>query len=515
MLKHHVSTSNVLERVDPQVIARDSTIALAGTVAVLALGFSTKSLLARSLSPADLGLLLAAQALVALALALAQLGLSDAVVRFVGVYAGFRLAQAKGVLQSALRLTVITTGVLAIGLVIGAGHVATILYREPALGVALGCLALSIPLTSLGDMIGAAYRGIGQTWVKIVCVDLLRAMLVVLGAGTMILAERASVLATAGCYLFSAAATALLLAALYLRQAKWRVPPSNFPAGTLLRYSLPLFSSALLAGSLLGNGIPLLLASLAGPQSTAYYSLALALQPFVYLPSSAVEVAALPLWAGVSVLGSPQVMQNSFATATRWSFILASLLLAPLFLTPVPVISLLFGAGYSAAAPIVQITALATIFGVAVGPNEGMLRAHGDTRSIFVARVLSGVVAILSAPPMITVWAHLGAAVSWSINCLVGNGLLTLLLYRRHGIHPIDVYFLKALGASAACFAVVGVAQAYTTMGWEKVLASTVAYPVLLVVFLFCLRAFPSQDERLLHVAIKRIAASLGYRKGT
>ena len=68
----------------PRLVARQAIVGFGWTTAALAVGFATKMLLTRTMAAADLGVVLAAQAFAGLMLVVAELGVPDAVVRYVG-----------------------------------------------------------------------------------------------------------------------------------------------------------------------------------------------------------------------------------------------------------------------------------------------------------------------------------------------------------------------------------------------------------------------------------------------
>src|SRR5262245_21073733 len=68
----------------PRLVAGQAIVGFGWTAAALLVGFATKMLLTRTMAAADLGVILAAQAFTGLMLVVAELGLPDAVVRYVG-----------------------------------------------------------------------------------------------------------------------------------------------------------------------------------------------------------------------------------------------------------------------------------------------------------------------------------------------------------------------------------------------------------------------------------------------
>jgi O-antigen/teichoic acid export membrane protein len=210
----------------------------------------------------------------------------------------------------------------------------------------------------------------------------------------------------------------------------------------LVGYGLPLLGAGLLAGPVINTGIPALLALVVSTQDVARYSTALALQTAVYLPISVVEQAILPRWAwsaGPSVEG--------FRAITRWSLLAASMPFAVLWLVPGDALELVYGARYRSSGILVMMTAASALFGAAVGPNEAALKAAGDTRWVFSARVIAAVCGLAVAAATVHVWGAIGAVAGFSTAAVLVNALYAVRLWRRQAVQPIARDYLRSVAA--------------------------------------------------------------------
>jgi O-antigen/teichoic acid export membrane protein len=438
------------------------------------------------------------QAIIGLALVLGQLSLADTVVRFAGLYVAHDISRAKGSLMSALRLSVFGSGLLAIGLVLSTGWIAENFYHQASLTGVLIILATAMPFTTVADVLAAAYRGFGQLWVKVVCVDLARALWVIVALLYLIGCGRSTLLAIAAVFAITSLLAAILMVGLFWRSAYWRLPTIRVPAGDLLRYSLPLLAAGLLSGPIVNTGFPLLLASLASVQAVSYFSLSMSLQLLVNLPVSALEQAALPAWSGQIGSGAVSGLRVSYSFFTRWGYVVASTVFALLFFNPRAVLSFLYGPEYVVAASAIQSLSAVTLFGVATGPNDGMLRALGNTRWIFTSRLIAGIAAIGAAFFFIPQWGLIGGVVAFVISSALTNGLYTAGLFWKHGIHPLDGPYIKTLVASFIAFLFIGFARPYLGDGLAGIGVTTGLYAVLLGALLHALRGLTQQDAQAL-----------------
>jgi O-antigen/teichoic acid export membrane protein len=260
--------------------------------------------------------------------------------------------------------------------------------------------------------------------------------------------------------LVAAALAAGLIFVSFRASSTFAQPSVPFPLRDLLTYSVPLFISSLIGGTLVGNSIPLVLAAQNEPGLVSVYAIALTIQPLIQLPAIAVENAAVPVWAAAVGRQSESRLTISYANATRSALLLALLVYIPLSVAPLEWLQLLFGNRYTGSASVVQIALAATMFAIAVGPNEGMLRALGLTHAIFVARLVAGLVTLGAAWPLIRHWGVLGAIVAWAISGVLSNFVYGLYLFRAHHIQPIDSRYVRTLAAGiAGWLAATGVAM--------------------------------------------------------
>jgi O-antigen/teichoic acid export membrane protein len=253
----------------------------------------------------------------------------------------------------------------------------------------------------------------------------------------------------------------------------------------LLKYGLPLVAAGLLAGPIINNVIPAMLALTVSPQEVAMYSASLALQVLVYMPTAAVEVAILPNW---SSSGGPS--RHAFQTVTRWALLLSSVPFAILWLAPSAVLSLAYGARYAGAGLLVQITALSALFAASVGPNEAALKAGADTRGILVVRLIAAALGLATAWALMSRSGALGAVVGFSVASLMLNALYAARLWRRQRVQPLSSKYLRALIAIAAALFGTRFVLSRVSDGVAAILiTAAVAYPCFLLVSLVLLGA--------------------------
>ncbi len=484
------------ERTTLSMLAVNATLVYVGSLAVLALGFVLKWLLARSLSPFDLGLLLTGQMIISLAQNLAQLIVPDAVTRFVSLYVLSAMGKAKQVLLDALKINLGMSVFTVLALVAGANLIANVFYRQPRLVEVLAWLALSMPLIVFAETLAAASRGLGQIWVKVICLDIARLLGVLLLVGGLVLTGSNTLLAIIGAYIGSILVAAFLTGIAFQRYPNWATRAEHVSRGEMLRYSLPLLANRF--ASWPSTLLPLWLGSLVSIQIVSYFSLSSALSSFIYMPIMAMEFSILPVWGRLISQGNRTELNRLYLYTTRWGYALGSIVFALLFLCPATVLSALYGPAYSEGAPILQVVAITILAGALTGTNNSLLYAFGHTRQVLMGTVAGGLVALIGGVPLIMTWGLAGGLLILALSQLVGIGLYAIFLYREQRIHPLHPSFIKTLLASGIAILITALCQPCLPIGAWGAVAVVGLYTILLFIALAILRVFDEQDVRVM-----------------
>ena len=323
-------------------IALGSSAVYAGAIAAMALGFVSRALVARILTPAQLGILVTAQTVQAMTQAVGQFGLVEAVVRFVGGFARTEPGRAKAVVIRSLRIAATSTALLGIAV----GSVALFLVhsfpRDRTLLKVIAVLAFAVPCATTGELLSAGFQGLGRFWVKVVFIDWGRALCLIAGAVLLMAIGRDSLIGVTGIYAAGLAISAGCTIVWFSRDKYWKVTPGPVETRSLLAYGVPLLLSLIVnwPGSYF---LTLLLAGKVSVQAVAYYTLASTVANLVYMPTSAIETAATPAWSGRIAEGSLPELRAEYQFTTRWCLLLGLLLLSVLVLRPTEVVRIIYG----------------------------------------------------------------------------------------------------------------------------------------------------------------------------
>ena len=483
-------------------MARESTLSLGGSIGGLGLGFATKILLARTLTPAALGVLVMSQTIVSIGVTVGQMNLPDAVARFVSVYADEpTLQRAKGIVERAAWTGGTTAAIVALSIMLAAyvsGHGG---FGVESLEDTVIILAFSIPLVALAEILGAGFRGINRLWIKVLWIDLAKALWIALALAALTLLGIRSLRAVSLVYVSGAFLSLVVTAAYYLLRREWRVRAEAFANADLLKYGLPL-----LIGGLVGlpmSFIPLLLGKMTSAGDVAQYAVAMSLTSFVYMPTGALDTASLPMWSR-RIETSPSELVEEYVFVSRWCFISAALIAAPLVLSTERVLAWSFGPQYLASRWVVQAVCLLILVNAATGPNESLLRAFGRTKQIMVSRMLQGISVVCTGPFLIGRWGLAGAVATYVIAQVIGNAVYQFYLLRLQHIHLLKPTYVKTVAAVLLAFAISWWLAAYLSGSVVHILTVSGMFAAILTLLLATSGAISNRDWNAIRSAYRR-----------
>lgn len=415
-----------------RVVTAQTAAGLGWTTVALGVGFALKLVMARAMAAEAMGVVLAAQSFVALALVLAALGVPDAVVRYVGRDEDGRSAPRRTVFRA---LTIVAPVTLLTAIAALAGFWIWFARRMPADAMwATAIVIVTLPLLGIGDVLGAAFRGINRLATKLVLTDVARPafVLVMLLLSPIALTQHASYVA--GLYATGAAISAALLWALFARDDRW-TDTGGSTARDLLQFGMPIAGSALIAGPVVNSIIPLMLTAWPGSAAVALFAIALSLQGIVALPVAALEQAAVPTWSRMVAHDTAGELGASYKRCATMGFTLAASGSLVLLANDRALLTSMFGPTFGAARGALQWTVVATLWGAFTGPNEGMLRALGRAGSIFRARTAAAVAGVVAGALLIPPYGLAGAVAAFVVVALLINSLYAVTLYKTSRIH--------------------------------------------------------------------------------
>jgi O-antigen/teichoic acid export membrane protein len=429
-----------------KTIAKGAGISFIGLLSFTALTFIFQLLLARTLGPANVGIVGLALSVITVASILTTLGVHIGTLRFVALYTGQGDdARAAGAIIAGMRLVGTVSLVGAVVLFGLADWLALRVFQMPTLAPVLRVFALGLPFASAMRFFLSVTQGLKRmeytAVIEQIAVPLLRiggliTVVYIMGRGVVGLAY--------------AIVIAFIVGAILAAISVWKLYPlRNQPQQPILNTWL-----------LLAFSWPLLLSTVVRRTEREVQTLILG----IFLPSAEVGIfyAALKTSIVLSIFltalgaiftpimaelyGSNKVDQlgDLLKVVTKWGLSLT----LPIFLLVLIMseqIMLIFGPEFVAGATVLQILAVSRLVTVAVGPEGWLLTMSGHPRLNLLNSLLTlgliSLLAFLLIPRFGIIGAAVGSALGLSLVNILGLAEVYLILH----IHPYNLAYLKPI----------------------------------------------------------------------
>ncbi len=353
-----------------------------------------------------------------------------------------------------LRFVVCT--VVGLALLLGAAGIAVL--QVGALGldpryVALGTLAFaSVPLVALQDYFESISRGLDRPALGIGPSFVLRHLAIIVGLVSLLLlgreADALTVMAFTVAGLLISVAVQYALLARHLRRALAGARP-RYAVGRWLRTALPMGASDTVEILLLNADI-LILGLFVAPEYVALYFAATRLaQMLTYVPYSATAATAQK-YAALAAPADRAELQALIGSTATLSTYLTAIGAVSLALLAAPLLNL-FGAEFTAAAPLVALLSFGIVLSCALGPGEDVLNMLGEERLCTLGFVVALAVNVALNFALIPLLGLSGAAIATVTALAVRSALLAWFAWRRLGlVLPAGLSVLPSVGRGFA-----------------------------------------------------------------
>lgn len=412
-----------------------------GRVAAALTALATNALLARLLSPQDLGTYFLAYSVVGLGWAVGSLGLNQTVVRFVAEGLGLNQpGRARRVIVMVLGLG--AAGALGVGLVyvLLGGFLADHLFEAPALAAVTGLVAGWMIVVSLQGHLAETFRGfhdirlatIFGNFNGLLTGSLLVASLVLLWSLDGEAALTTVILLAAG----SSCASLLLAGWALRRKVKSLLRHDAGPTvgfEEVLRVSWPLLITNLLV-FVLAQADLWIVGAFLPQEEVAVYGAAARTVLLVAMPMVITEAIVPPLIAEMYAQGNKPELERTLRTVATLAGIPASLFLIGLALLGGPMLTLIFGNYYAGGALVLALLSIGQLSNVWVGSCPHTLMMTGHQVTAMVIAVSSGTLTIVAGLWAVGHYGVLGVAAAVAVGTAIRSVSMLLAARYKTGI---------------------------------------------------------------------------------
>ncbi|MHB9111527.1 MAG: oligosaccharide flippase family protein [Thermoleophilia bacterium] len=490
-------------------VAKGAMINLFGAFCRTMMLYAYTLLLARALSPGDLGHYFLVFTVINIIGLVAIVGLDFGVVRYVALYAGEgRYGLARKTLTASLFISV-PIGIALAAVIIGLAPWLTGLLMEEtdASVMAIRIFAISIPFWGAARLYNATTQGmhrmeyqvysrdIGEQLSKFVFTAI--ALIAGLGLIGVVWANVASVVLAAG--------MSLVFYTIVLPRNKAASHAVASPVRQIFRYSLPLAFSNIL-GMLLLYIDMLLVGYLGSPEDVGYYGAALRLVMGSQAIMLAFATVFTPVISDLYNKRSFIELHELFKTVGRWIFTCSFPIFLVLFLLADPVMKV-FGTDFTTGSGALMLLAFSQLVNACTGTAGLMVlmsgRSHMELINVGVALIINTIICLLLIP------AHgvIGAAIANVAAAAVINLMRSVEVWVFMRMYVYSIKFIKPLLAGAAGAVLVLSVKYFTDMGSSFAML-VISASILLVTYIVVMIALglDEQDHDILRMIRGRLS---------
>jgi O-antigen/teichoic acid export membrane protein len=414
-------------------LLRGSTWVFAGKLITIPLGFVTNALLARLLTPTELGAYLATFTLVLVGSVVAQLGLDRVAVRFVSAALGTgRPGQARDVIRTVLVVGTVSAGAAGLLLIFGGGSwLAAHVFHSPIMEAVIPVAAGWLVVTAIRALIVETFRGFQQFGLATIFDTLLTDILTASAfAALLVMRVRPSVNHVLALSLAFGAVAAVLAAALLRRRLRTLQGEGRVPWNEIWAMAWPALITDL-AIYILGTGMDLLVLAAFRPlNEVALYGAASRLMMLAVTPYRILQGVTPPIIAELYAQGRKRELEQALRVAATLAGIPAALVLVLFVVAGASVMGYVYGPFYRAGATVLAVLTVGRLVAVWTGSCGLALLMTGHQKAMMYITVLSAVISITAGILVAPRFGAVGVAVATATTASIQN-LLQLFLAKR------------------------------------------------------------------------------------
>lgn len=431
-----VRSSSVLK----QRLLSGSAWALAGKVATAFFIVATNALLARLLSPKDLGSYFIAYNIVLAGQIVGTLGIKQAIVRYVAESQVYNQPwRTRQVIGLSLKIGVpaaVATGLIyyLVGSILG-----NEVFHAPGLVAVTGLVAIWIVVMAVKGLQSETFRGFHDVRLATAFDGLVMGALLTGCLGLVWLLGGDIQLDTAVLLGILSTGASVLLAGWMMRRKLRSLPTQRNPeergvgAGEMLPMSLPLLANMLTIFVLTHADIWIVGAYL--PQEdVAVYGAAARMVNLVAMPLMIVNAVVPPLIAEMYSRGDTERLERALRACATVAGVPAALTLALFMFAGDPIMGLVYGDYYAAGGILLALISVGKIVSVWAGSCQLTLMMTGKQKSAMWISVLSGALAIVGGIWAVEKFGAAGVAVAVAGGTAIQNVLMWMWAIRATGM---------------------------------------------------------------------------------
>jgi O-antigen/teichoic acid export membrane protein len=400
---------------------------------------ATNALLARLLSPQDLGVYFLAFSVVGVGTLLGSLGLEEAVVRFVAESIGLdQFEKARRVLRRTVVLGVIGalgagTTYLILGPVVGED-----LFHAPNLAAATALIAVWMMVMTLQLLLGGAFRSLHDIRLYTIFNGLATGVFLTASLGVLWSLTAQTTLTAAFLLAVSSASVNVILGGWILHRKVERLPRRGgeghvLGVGEIVRVALPLSVTNLTVLGLTQADL-WILGAFRPAEEVAIYGAAARAVVLVAMPLLVINTVLAPTIAEMYAQGRKRELERVLRATATVAGIPAFLTLVAFILFGGPILGLVFGDYYREGATILALLSMAHLVNVWSGAGSAVLAFTGHQTTMMALAVAGGLITVMAGLGAVGPYGATGVAGAAAAGISAYNTVLWLVAKRKTGM---------------------------------------------------------------------------------
>jgi len=398
------------------------------------------SLLARLLSPQDMGAYFLTFSLVLVVSTVAQLGLSQSIVRFVAEYMGTGLPEkARKYIFVSLRLVGLGAGLGACFIAFGGGQwIADSIFNSPEVSSILGLAAIWVVIITFQQFISEVYRGFHDIKLATIFGGMVTAVLSILLFTVLWLLKGQSNLFTAVLLALVAGISSIMISSFILSHKLKKISPLEIPdwespLKVVMSTSWPLLISNI-AFLALSQADLWIVGAFLSSEDVALYGAAVRMASLITMPILIINSVVPPLIAEFFFQKRIDALEKTLRNLSALAFLPALFITVIFAFSGESVLGLIFGDFYKSAAIVLVLLSAGQLANVWAGSCGQALIMTGHQMIMMVIAVLSVLMTLFLALLLVNPYGVAGVACASASGITIQNIFMLFLTRIKLGV---------------------------------------------------------------------------------
>ena len=420
-----------------QKLLKGASWAFAGKVAAALAGLAVNALLARLLTPKEMGAYFLTFSFVMLASTMAQLGLTQTIVRLVAESMGTdRPGRARQAILLVIRLTAVGAFVVAAILAFGGGQwVAEKVFHSALMAQVMGLVAVWVVALTFQSVMAEVFRGFHDIRLASLFSGLSTAVLAMLMFAGLWLVQGHADLNQVILLMVIAGLSSVTLSTLLLGKRLTALPKleTSISLQEVFPIAWPLWLTNLTL-FVLSQADLWLLGIFRAQDEVAIYGAAARLVAFVAMPLLVVNAVVQPIIAEMYSRNNKDKLERVLRTTATMAGIPAFIVLGLFVIWGNNILALVFGDFYKSGGGILFILSLGQLANVWAGSCGLTLMLTGHQMTMLAITMISGSITVVGALLLVGPYGAVGVASSAAFGMVLQNVFMLVSVKRKVGI---------------------------------------------------------------------------------